>query len=495
MYRGFSWCCKAGAVVLLSVVFTLNGISSSNAEISPDERTILSAIRVDRVMRTINRLCGDEFGGRRAGSPEHYAAADYLASRFAELGLDTVPGVRGYKQALTMKYALIRSKDDIKATLSYTVPGLGGALRKRSFAYRSYNGNGGLKIHSEVIFVGYGIHDPAAEYDDYAALDVAGKIVLWLPGRPRGVRLSGPVTTAHKTLAAYRQGAAACLQYRDAGHEDYSGANVGLSGSITDFPLLAVDAEVADELLLPTGLSVGRLLRVDASELPRGATGVLADLSVTPVRDPSRLTYNVLAMLPGTDAEVADEVVMLGAHYDHIGDTGAGEICRGADDNASGTAVLLEVATALRQADLQPRRSIVVAAWTAEEAGLGGSKYFTANPPFPLDRVKSNIVLDMVGVGAPGAFRATGTAAYPEQYRTLASSASDIGITLRPDTARGASDHLPFARERVPSSLVHADGEHPYLHSVRDGPDRLDRTVLLDAARFAALAVWRTASQ
>ena len=458
---------------------------SLNAALTEDEQKLVSEIGVTRMMADIERLCSDEFRGRRAGSPEHYAVADYLASKFAESGLSTVTD-EGYKQPLTMRYSLIRSKDEIKARLTYRTSGKHGPInRVRSFSYRGYNGRGGLDLESEVVFVGYGTDN------DYAGLDVAGKIILWLPGRPKDAK---PITGMHKMMAAYQRGAVACLMYKPVGMKDEWGTNIGLSGSIADFPYIAVDETIVSELLSLSAGEVRGLLAKDPRELPTGARGLKVRLQVTPVCDPDRRTYNVIGVLPGADPQASQEVVLVGAHYDHLGDDGRGRIFRGADDNASGAAVVLEIARAITNSGLAPRRTIVLAAWTGEEAGLVGSNYFAANPPFPLENIVSSIQLDMVGAGTPGTLVTAGAAAYPRHYRHLAESARDLGLALRPDAGAGASDHLAFARRKVPSFLFYSAGEHPNYHTVRDTPAAINRKALESAARLAALAVWRAAN-
>lgn len=437
-------------------------------------------------MSTIERLCGGDFAGRRAGSPEHRLVVDYLARRFDECGLSAlnVPGTDGYKQPLTMRYSLVRSDDEIKAVLSYRATGKRGpAQRTKVFAYRGYNGRGGLDIRSQVVFVGHGIRDPASGRDDYAGLDVSGKVVLWMNGEPKNTKLSKPFTGARKMLTAYQLGAAACLVAVPKGSADQWGTNVGLADAIADFPCIAVDEALASDLLSRK-----------PAKLRAGAVGAEVRLQVTPVCDPQRSTYNVIAVLPGSDQAVAHEVVMVGAHYDHLGRDGGGRYFPGADDNASGTAVVLETARAIRRAGLTPRRTIVFAAWTGEEAGLVGSNYFVAHPPFPLKEIVSNIELDMVGSGTPGVFATSGASAFPDNHRFIATSARDLGLKLKPDSIVGASDNLAFARKKSPTSLISACGEHPNYHTGRDAPAAINRRVLESAARLAALSVWRAAN-
>lgn len=458
----------ARALVILALA--LWSVTGSYAALTQDEQSLLSRVNISSMTSTIERLCSDEFAGRRAGSPEQSLVADYLELRFRKWGLSAFQGAgfEGYRQNLTMRYALINSKDDIKATLTYNVAG---REKSRTFAYRNFNGRGGLDLRSDVVFVGYGIHD-----SDYAGVDVTGKIVFWLPGQPKGVP---PITDYHKMLAAYQRGAVACLTCKGSSNEP--APSIGLSGNIADFPYLSIDQNVISDILPKS----------DMRSLPIGARGANVRLQVTPVCDPDRPTYNVVGVLPGAD--LADEVVIVGAHFDHLGSSACG-IFRGADDNASGTSVILEVARAICASKLQPRRTLVFASWTGEEGGLVGSNYFAANSPIPLDKVVSHIELDMVGAGEPGAFMTTGASAYPAHYRHLASSGEDLGLKLNADVILGASDHLAFVRKKVPTSLIYSAGEHPNHHSTRDVPAAMNRQVLGSAAKLALLSVWRAAN-
>jgi len=454
---------RALATLALAVLL----VGRSDAALTQDEHQLLSLVSVPRMMSTIQRLCSDEFAGRRAGSPQQALVADYLTSQFAKDGLSAfqTKGFDGFEQPLTMRYALINSKNDIKATLTYCVAG---KEKSRAFAYRQFNGRGGLDLKSEVLFVGYGTQE------DYAGLDVGGKIVFWLPGTPDGAQ---KLTDYHKMLFAYQRGAVACMTSRPPEPDNYAGTNVGLSGSIADFPYLALDQKIASEIL--------------QSSPQIGSHGASVRLQVTPVCDPDRPTFNIVGVLPGSD--LADQIVMVGAHFDHLGSSANG-IFRGADDNASGTSVVMEVARAICNSGLKPRRTIVFASWTGEEAGLIGSNYFAANAPFPLDKVVSNVELDMVGAGTPEGFMTTGASAYPAHYQYLASSGDDLGLKLNADVVLGASDHLAFVRKKVPTSLIYSAGEHPNCHTTRDVPAAINRRVLESAAKLALLAIWRAAN-
>lgn len=486
--------CGALRRSIIFVVLLSSLVAPANASLSNDEEKLLGAISLHRMVTTINRLCSRDFGGRRAGSPENKAVADYLVSRFRSAGLYPLPGINGYLQSLTMRYSLVKKKDEIEAVLTYAVQSNKGMLqRMRRFSYRDFNGNGGIKLKSKVVFVGYGINDSQSGYDDYSGINVNGKIVLWISGKPPMVANLSAATLAHKIATAYQQGAVACLIYNPHVSQEGFGANIGLSGPIADFPCITIDRKVANELLAPAGLNIEQLASMKPLNLPRGAQGAEVELRIPQVCDPARRTFNVIGVLPGSDPLVSNEIIIVGAHYDHIGVGAGGQFFPGADDNASGTSVLIEIADVLKDTMLKPRRTIVFIAWTAEEAGLVGSNYFVANPPFPLQTVRLNINLDMVGIGTPKAFVAVGTS--HDSLSILKESASDLGITLSFNTRVGPSDHLALAREKIPSFLIYASGEHPNYHTPQDVPSSLNMNVLENAARLAVVATWRAANE
>jgi hypothetical protein len=444
---------------------------------------MLAEIDTSRMVNMIDRMCENDFNGRRAGGPEQNAVIDYLTQYFKADGLVNVPGLKGYRQPLTMRYSIVHEKEDIKATLAYSISGkYAAASRSRVFPYPFYNGHGGLDIHSRIVFVGYGVSDPAEKYDNYAGLDVKGKIVLWVPGQPAGLKSAKSGTDTQKLFAAYKHGAAACLLYKPASEKDDSGR--GFDSAISDLPCIGLDKSTALEVM-PGLRTLGKL--------KLGTQGLDVRLRVNPVYDPARPTSNVVAFLPGSDPHLRQQVVMIGAHFDHLGRSSTG-IFRGADDNASGVSVVLEAARAITAAGLRPKRSIAFICWAGEEGGLIGSNYFADHPPFPLKDVVSNIVLDMVGEGTYGKFETTGARAYPQHYRYVASSGADLGLSLESDVIRGVSDHMAFNRKDVPTSLLYTAGEHPYYHTVRDTPAGINPRILTSSARLAALSVWRAAN-
>ncbi|GAB6167036.1 hypothetical protein JCM19992_30360 [Thermostilla marina] len=190
---------------------------------------------------------------------------------------------------------------------------------------------------------------------------------------------------------------------------------------------------------------------------------------------------NVLAYLPGSDSQVGEEIIVVSAHYDHIGygtkkntRDGPGKIHNGADDNASGTSTVLELAEALMQLPSPPRRSYLFALWDAEEKGLLGSKHWVENPTLPLERVKLNVNVDMVGRLRDAKLYMYGTRT-AAGLRSLAARANrDNALELLFSWRyRRDSDHYSFCRHGTPALLVHT-GLHDDYHSATDDPDKIN---------------------
>jgi hypothetical protein len=181
---------------------------------------------------------------------------------------------------------------------------------------------------------------------------------------------------------------------------------------------------------------------------------------------------NVLGLLPGPNMEQSSRVLILGAHYDHLGVDADGELYAGANDNASGVAVLIEIARAMRSVGYVPDHSVLFAAWDGEEQNLLGSRHYVGNPVFPLANTIGMIQLDMVGLASEGFLHIEGTSnAVGHQ---LSSSAALFGVKTQGIEQGSGSDHVPFLEAGVPAALLIWDGAQvPYYHTPQDKPDTL----------------------
>jgi hypothetical protein len=341
-----------------------------------------------------------------------------------------------------------------------------------------HGGSADGEVDAEVVFVGYGIIAPDRGYDDYAGVDVRGRIALALGGTPAG--LGRRVPRVEKLVVARERGAGALLLVEDTLPE------LGATAAASPLLSASVRATVADTLL-PAGESVASL-----TAHPRSfATGRRARLRVALERVELR-GANVIGIVPGRDPLLADETVVVGAHYDHLGRVG-GAVHHGADDNASGTAVVLGLARAFAAAGGAPR-TLVFAFFGAEELGLIGSGHYVRHPSRPLARTVGMVNFDMVGRLRGGRLTIGGadSAAGLRELVDAAAGAEALAVSLR-GSPFGPSDHARFYRAGIPVLFFHT-GTHEDYHRPTDTADKLEIAGMARVAAVGALVVERLAS-
>lgn len=387
-------------------------------------------------------------------------------------------------------------------------------------------------LTAPVVFTGFGIREPAFGRDDYRGLDVHGKIVLVLGGRPASPAWQSPDLVmryggtkardrwAVKAEAARAAGAVAVLAVESDGSigEDPPEARFFLpfEGTI-EAPLVRVTSAVADTLLAAASLDVATARSASARELPD--TVATIRITGTERRIESR---NVVAVLAGADPRLRDEAVVIGAHLDHLGKIGE-TVYPGADDNASGVASVIEIAKALAATPARLKRTIVIALWTGEEEGKLGSGHWVRHPLWPLGRTAAYLNLDMVGHPwsmeeirklvadtrlpdgdaflakvVPADFAEPGLPVdAPELAAALRQAARMTGLALhldRTEGTHGGSDYRDFARARVP--FVRFFGNFfPGYHEPTDTADALDPSQVQRMARLALATAWLLAER
>jgi len=458
-------------------------------------------------------LADDAREGRRAGMPGEAAAAEWIGARFAELGLEPA-GEHGYFQQFPVP---LTPRDGGRSTAHpvgvQLAPGTGDVAP----LFCAESGT----VEAELVDCGYGIADPRLGRDDFALdgapIDGRGRVALIVRGVPpyapaeatgpgalefepdaHAEEGAGPPTSWQgagslflKVMNAKRRGFAAVLiaQHPDAKGEasrippfdPSQGARAGL-------PALAISAALA-ETLLP-----GWAGRVRATDAERRAEGPSASEQTVVVRaDVLRetgLATNVLARVRGRDA---NRNVVIGAHFDHLGRGGSGSLApgelgaihNGADDNASGTACVLEVAK--RWAGKTPPSGIVFALWSGEELGLLGSEHWASNPTVDLATVTANLNLDMVGRAGDGELAVLGAGSSPAFAAWLDEAGPRAGLDLDVSLSGqglGGSDHQVFLRRGIPALHLFS-GVHPDYHKPSDDVERFEAA---GAARVSDLA-------
>ncbi len=407
--------------------------------------------------------------GRRSGTIGAERAAARLAEWLAEVGLR--PG--GQDGTFLQSFVLAPGK---KLGAASTLE-IDGRPLTAGTDWTPHGGSRIAEVRGELVFLGYGVSAPDAGWDDWTS-DVRDKIAVVLDGVPS--RLGAHrVSRLDKVILARHHGAAALLIVTDTLPSlEASSAPVDLvSGSLT--------TAAADALVAP------RRIADLARETEQAAPAHRKLASVARVRVDIRpddvRASNVIGVLPGTDSVRAGEAIVLGAHYDHLGESG-GAVYAGADDNASGTAVVVGLARAFAAAGGAPR-TLVFAFFGAEEVGLVGSAHYVRHPAWPLARTVAMLNFDMVGRMQDGKLTVGGADTGDRLRRLLTEAAAGVpGVTL---DVRGApysaSDHSRFYAAGTPVLFFHT-GVHPDYHRPTDTAEKINAEGLARVAAVGARA-------
>jgi Peptidase family M28/PDZ domain/PA domain len=456
------------------------------------------AAAIDRLKADVTFLAADEQEGRGPGTTGLDRAADHIAKAFAEAGLQPAPGAEGYFQPFTLignpklgakqDLDLVTKAEEIDAEL------------RANFMPLSL-GAGGDFDQKPVVFAGYGISakDKATglEYDDYAGIDAKGKLVLVLRrapgsdvvGAPFGPKDGQPshfATFQHKVTNAFAHDAAGVLLVNDLaglkGEDDelllFTSAGVE---RLTQIPVIMAKRDLVDRALKAAGMpsleDLERAITADPKS-PKPASRDLADLKASgkiAIDQEVIHTKNVIGVLEGKGPD-ADETIVVGAHYDHLGrgDRGSlaplsSEIHNGADDNASGTALIMELARRLAgRADPLGRR-VVFIAFSGEERGLKGSQHYVDNPLFPLAQTAMMFNFDMVGrLNDEDTLTVFGVDSTPGLRELVEKLGPEYDLKIRPNAdPTDNSDHASFHRKGIPVCFPFT-GTHRDYHRPSD---------------------------
>ncbi len=443
-------------------------------------------ITTGEIENHIAYLASDELKGRYPGTPEDQMLSEYISSEFKQTGL-----ILHEKKGLQ----LIEIVTDIEQGPSNQVVfGENELDPGTDFTPFAFSASGSVK--SEVVFAGYGfqIDEADIQWNDYAEVDVKGKWVMLFRGVPGEQDGSSPYVNYSedrgKALNASDQGAAGVI-FVSGTSFDPGDQLVELKGKQHSLSIPVIHMSRTAANLLLTTSEADSLLSYEsriASQLQSAsfATGVTASISVD--LQPKKMeTANVIAMLKGSDADLREQYVILGAHHDHLGMGGEGSSSRrpdtiaahyGADDNASGVAGVMEIAELM--ATKSPARSMIFTTFGAEEMGLVGSRYFTENAPVDLSAVQVMINLDMVGrLNSDRQLQIGGIGTSPGFESLLDSLNQSYGFSLKySNEGYGPSDHASFYAQDVPVLFV-STGAHPEYHT----PDDQLSTINLEGAR------------
>lgn len=476
-------------VAIVSLV-ALSGCSKE-LRYGPDvEASAPDRVTEAELMEIVGRLASEEMDGRLAGTPGHLAAAEYAAGRFAEYGLQP-GGDDGFLRHFSLE------ANEIVGGVGLALVGDGGVEQPlqhgEDFVARGFTGSG--DVTAPVVFCGYGLSLPGQGWDDYADVDVRGKVVLAFKQAPPfqvdGVEWGEAWLPRPKAITAAEKGAVALLLVSvpdvDRPQPLIGSVLHGPGDQPLSMPQIQVSGEVADTLLaeVSTTLSQVQATIGETNQPWTAELGRSVHVSVQARYDPERDTANVVAVLPGSDPTAGDEHVILGAHLDHIGSQGS-VLFPGANDNATGSAAVLATAAALSRGELRPRRSVVFILFSGEEQGLLGAKAYVADPVLPLDSAVAMINVDCVGMGdglhlgGGGASPVLIGLAEAINARTSAIEPGDSGYD-------GWADAEPFFEAGLPTLCVATRNGWHHLHRPTDRPDALAPALFTGAARVVFL--------
>jgi hypothetical protein len=384
-----------------------------------------NAPSVDRLREIVTYLAADSLEGRRTGTAGATEAANFIAGEFKRLGLK--PGVtptqsadaRVSAPAYLQPFPYVSSVELGTNNLLFVNPGRADDIMPfkvgEDWMPLGFSTNGSIH-NAEVVFAGYGIASAELKYDDYFVSRAQDRVAIVFAGTPDGDNPHGQFAQAgqirFKAAAARAAGARALLiisdeeKLKDDRLSRLSYDNVGEAG----IPILVISQNLASKLLGTIDHPLSQYRQAaDARSAPTvrglwapsGHRTLSIETNVTRRQSPS---FNVVGILPGSDPKLKDEAIVIGAHYDHLGRGGEGslapregDIHHGADDNASGTAGLLELARMLSTQPTKPRRTIVFIAFSGEEEGLLGSDFYVNHPLWPLAGTVAMINMDMIG--------------------------------------------------------------------------------------------------
>ncbi len=493
---------RMGWTVVTLVALVVFGASVSaqtdQDEPSPEEMLVdvMHSISSHELFGYVEELASERYDGRLTGTEGYNRSADWVADHLESWGIQPAGDEGTFFQNFANPYTLVL--EGSKVVLH--VPVENGAVIEKSYLYQtdflpgSTSDSG--EVTAEVIYVGYGITAPELDYDEYAGIDVKGKIVLVEPEVPISPR-DEPETFKkwrpysfhqYKVKNAAEHGAAGMIY-------NYHIANpnsVFIDGLVVTY----VAPSIVEDVFQGTGKNhedTKEQIKKDR-KTQSFVTGKRLTVANVTEHHQDGLAKSVLGIIEGSDPVLKDEVVIIGAHLDHLGFNH--EMMPGANDNASGVAVVMGVAEALSKTSLKPKRTVAFAFFGAEEQGVRGSEYYLEHPAFPKEKTYAFLNLDGVGRGTK--IRALAGKNYPEIFRYIdEANQRYVHRVIEPtdfhNLARPRLDAAHFMWANIPSvSFSSFDAEElpvDVYHKTYDSPEIITPEITEDLAQILFVAV------
>ena len=443
-------------------------------------------ITAEEIKQHITFLASDELKGRDSGTEEIKEAADYIANEFSSYGIAPAFNNNYFQEFSFIKTIELTNKNN----LAFKSNGNDLKLNLNE-DYITVPFSGNADVNAKLVFAGFGISAPDLEYDDYAGTDVKDKIVVVIRNTPEpNVAHSGfdmHSALRKKTSVARDKGAAAIIFINPYDENKTSDDLIEFSydrgGSIGGFSAVNVKRIFVEQLLQSEGINLKEVYdKIIETKEPSSFELQNSSAKIsTEVKEVEAISWNVGGFIEGNDPELKNEWIIIGAHFDHLGMGGEGSLYRGdepqihngADDNASGTTGVLELAEKFASVKDQLKRSIAFFTFSGEELGLLGSNYLVNNLPFPVEDAVTMINMDMIGRLKDSSLIVYGTGT-SSSWKDILNKYNDYGFKLTfNDEGFGPSDHSSFYGKKIPV-LFFFTGTHEDYHKPSDDTEKIN---------------------
>jgi Zn-dependent M28 family amino/carboxypeptidase len=518
--------CEAFSAILVAVLLFFSQAAIPQARSHQSTKQAAAWIRPADLKADLYFLASDDLAGRNASSLEDHIATDYIAAEFMRLGLKPVGDDGTYFQKMQI---ITGDLDHEYTTLTAKVGGVDSSYTLNKDFWWTHQSLRPTKVCGPVAFAGYGIDAPEFAYNDFSGIDLKGKIAIVFSREPQandpGSKFMGRFDTYHafereKIEELRKQGVAGLLIVRDrvprgtksipaSSQRASGGPSYALGGEMWDIPVFTIRREVADQLLAPSGKTtdalqaeIDRTAHPDSFEVPNS----FACLSKAFTNLQTHEGRNVAGILEGSDPKLKEQTIIVSAHHDHMG-VSNGHIYHGADDDGSGLVGVMEIAKALAQGNIHPKRSVLFLAFDGEERVFLGSYYYVTHPIVPLNQTVANLNMDMIGRnendpnwplpldGNVNMVNVLGTPYNPALRQILDRENRQEGLKLDykmdredPDSLWARGDQFWFTTLHIPQ-VEFQTGLHPDYHTANDTWNRINYPKLTKIIRLVFLSV------
>jgi hypothetical protein len=517
---------------LKTVIFALLAFSLTTSA----QKTGLRSINKNDLKAYMSFFASDEMKGRELGTETNQTAALYLKTNLMRLGIKPLPITGDYFQKIPLQ-----SKEIVKKETGFKIKNNNGdtIFSTDSLIYLMPLSES-MEVTGNIVFAGYGYEDTISGYNDLKDVDLNGKIVVIMTRSPQmvlkgeGNMIFDSGTEEPKLGSVFSRAPAAIFYVYDpkskfpdayaSGLMDLAAGQPGdksftlknQEDNSVPVQIAFITQHTANMILKTTGYSL-RQMQDKISTGGKPVSTIIPEITATlktGIETTDFAGTNVVGIIEGSDPELKNECVIYTAHFDHEGVNNLVEVFNGADDNASGSMALLEVARAFTELKKKPLRSIIFAWVNGEEKGLLGSEYYAGNPVIPMEKTLLDINLDMVGrsklpadtgkfmgfdmtVTQPGEILVYTAHESTELLNIMSSAAKNTGVRVTDmgkDLEFGTSDHASFIAKGVPA-LFFNSGIHSDLHQIGDDNDKIDFDKMEKVSKMVFLLGYKVANQ